>query len=109
MICGLSCIFLDGKNRKYEELQGSRSSIELEWVIDSGDKIVKVSGSFTEQSYLHELVLISKNGKTGIFGSPSADPFTFAVKEDERINGLLGSVRELGGDRRFTRETISSI
>ena len=47
------CILLGEDNqRKYEKLQGNRSGIELEWTVDPGDKIAKISGSFTEQSYL---------------------------------------------------------
>ena len=70
--------------------------------MDAGDKIAKISGSFTEQSYLHELILISKNGKSGIFGSTSSDSFAFRIDENEKITGCFGSVRELGMDRRIT-------
>ena len=62
-------------------------------MVDPGDRISKISGSFTEQSYLHELILISKNGKSGIFGSSSADSFTFRINEDEKISGCYGAVR----------------
>ena len=46
-------IFKNGNGKKEESIQGNRSSIELEWTVDSGDSIAKISGSFTEQSYLN--------------------------------------------------------
>ena len=88
--------------RKEGELQGSRSSIELEWSVGEGDSISKISGSFTEQSYLSELVLISRMGKSGLFGSSSVDLFGFRINDDERISGFFGSIRELGADRRVS-------
>lgn len=96
------CIFKDGGRRREERLQGSSSSIELEWVVDSGDCISKISGSFTQQSYLNELILMSRNGKSGIFGIASTDAFALKIGSDERVSGCYGSVRELGMDRRIT-------
>jgi len=58
-----------------------------------GDKIIKLSGSFTEQSYLNEIIVISKNGNSGIFGASSTDAFTFRIADNERISGCFGSVR----------------
>ena len=101
-ICGLVCKFHDGQGIREERVQGKRSNVELNWVVEQGDEIGKIYGSFTEQSYLSELVVVSRKGKSGVFGSRSQDSFSLEIKKDEKVNGCFGSVRELGQDKRIT-------
>lgn len=62
-----------------ENVQGKRSNIELTWSVDENDEIAKIYGSFTEQSYLNELVVVSREGKSGVFGSRAQDSFNITI------------------------------
>ena len=101
-ICGLICIFKDKNGKREENVQGKRSNIELQWIVNPNEKIAKLYGSFTEQSYLNELVIVSDSGRSGVFGSAAQDSFNIDLKENERISGCFGAYRELGQDRRIT-------
>ena len=46
--------------------------------------------------------MVSKKGKSGVFGSRAQDSFSIEISKDERISGCFGSVRELGKDKRIT-------
>ena len=96
------CIFKDKNGKREENVQGKRSNIELQWIVNPNEKIAKLYGSFTEQSYLNELVIVSDSGRSGVFGSAAQDSFNIDLKENERISGCFGAYRELGQDRRIT-------
>lgn len=65
----------------------------MQWVAEKDDSIAKIYGSFTEQSYLNELVVVSRTGKSGVFGSRAQDSFTLTVEQNEMVSGCFGSVR----------------
>jgi hypothetical protein len=45
-----------------------------------GDEIGRILGSFTEQGYLGEIVLVSRTGLNGRFGSSFTDAFQFNLE-----------------------------
>lgn len=62
-----------------------------------------ISGSFSEQGYLGEIILQSSNGQSAKFGAMTySDGFKFKLEKDEYYSGVYGGFRRLGQDVRFT-------
>jgi hypothetical protein len=51
----------------------------LKWEIKEDDQINKINGSFTEQGYLAEIILVSNKGLNARFGNSYSDAFMFKV------------------------------
>lgn len=72
LICGLSFIYQEDekeKTTKESGVMGSKTNIELKWELQKGDHIARIDSSFTEQGYLSQILISTRNGLSAKFGN----------------------------------------
>ena len=78
-IAGIAAILLAKNQRLQSKIFGNITDNELKWESQYGDSIVKIKGSFTDEGYLAEIVLTSRNKIVSRFGNSSNDGFQFSL------------------------------
>lgn len=79
LICGLSFICNEHNIDNESGVIGTRTPNELFWMLQPNDKLALVDGSFTEQGYLAQLMLVSALNLGARFGTETG-PNTFNSK-----------------------------
>ena len=71
----LAILFLPNGQRIESKIFGNVTDNELKWEAEYTDGLAKIKGSFTDEGYLAELSLTSRNKAVARFGNSSNDGF----------------------------------
>ena len=71
--------------------------------LQPNDKLGFIDGSFTEQGYLSQFLLVSTMNFGVRFGTEvGSNKFNCRIEQDESVTGISCAVRKLGKDTRVT-------
>jgi hypothetical protein len=82
---------------------GTRTQNEISFGLQPNDKLGYIDGSFTDQGYLGQFLLVSAMNFGMKFGTEEGtNKFNCRIEQGESVTGISCAVRKLGKDTRIT-------